>query len=78
MRNTYIAITKKDWKKGIVKYYSFVMKLSEIENIKNALRDPRIIAANIYTIKRKAEEVVKWWNDGYRKNGNYFFDNWQG
>ena len=78
MKNIYIGITTKIPSEDVTRYYSSVMKVSENYNIKNALRDPRIIVANIFPTKKRAEQVVKWWNDGYRKNGTYLFGEWEG
>ena len=69
MKNFYIAVSIKENNK----YFAFVIKVSEHENLKNKLDDPRITHANIYPTKNKAEEVANFWNECYKNNNTYMF-----
>lgn len=82
----YIAVTvKKDRNESIfenkqtaeqnIGYYSYVIKCSESDNLKNILDSiGGLMFANIYHTKKKAAEVVTHWNAVYKANGTYLFD----
>ena len=69
---TYIAITV--GKNG--KYYAYAMKWHNGNNLKNLFDDKRedIIHANICETKKRATEIVAHWNECYKANGTYMFD----
>jgi len=72
MGNTYYIVTrhKKDkYKKD--KYLSFVQSVpNECADIYCRLKNiPDIESACIFPSKKKAEEICKKWNDGYREAG---------
>lgn len=56
------------------KYYSYIFRISENENIKAKINDPRIIHANVYHTKKLAAATVEFWNACYKANGTYLFD----
>lgn len=70
MKYTYIAVTVEE--NG--KYYAYVVKVSESDNILSKLDIKGILHANIYGTKKKCEEVVESWNKSYKQNGKYMFD----
>jgi hypothetical protein len=72
MKYFYIAVTveeeTKDNKKG---YYSYIIKVTESDNIKSKLEKIKgLIHANIFETKKKAAEVVSGWNNSYKINNN--------
>lgn len=57
------------------KYFSYVERISDSENLVWVInRTNHIITANIMPTKKRANEVVDCWNDGYRKNGTFLLD----
>lgn len=70
MKYFYFAVTVEE--NG--KYYAFVIRASECDNLLSKLDIKGIIHANIYQTKKKAEEVVDRWNADYKTNGTYLFD----
>ena len=55
-------------------YCAFVVPVSEQDNLKSVLDSiGGIQHANIFPTKKAAEEVARYWNDGYKANGTYFF-----
>lgn len=90
MANFYIAVTVKqdrnettftertnpEYNPG---YYAFVVRCSENDNLLHKLDCiGGLVHANICPTKKRAAEVVQHWNDCYRKNGTYFFDESEG
>lgn len=70
-KNFWLAVTVKE--NG--KHYSYVVKAPQNDNLVSIFEKiPNLQTANIYTSKKKAGEVVQFWNDCYRKNGTYMFD----
>lgn len=56
-------------------YYSYVVKCSENDNIIAKLNYiGGLQTANIFTTKKRAEEVASYWNERYKANGKYLFD----
>ena len=56
-------------------YCAFVVPVSEQDNLKSVLdRIGGLQYANIFPTKKAAEEVDRYWNEGYKANGTYFFD----
>ena len=55
------------------KYYAYMFRVSEHENIKAKLEDPRIITANVYPTKKQATAIVEFWNACYKENGTFLF-----
>ena len=67
MKYFYIAAHKEE--NG--KFYAFLIKIAENENVLSKLAEKGIKAANICNKKADAEMLVNFWNDTYKKNGNY-------
>ena len=70
MKNFYVALQVEE--SG--KYYAYVLKVSESENLIPALNINNVQFANICETKKKAETVVNMWNTASKLNGNYLFD----
>lgn len=87
MKNFYIAVTvKQDRNESIFHpdesrpcdpgYYSYMFRCSECDNLKSKLdRIGGLQAANICPTRKAARDMVEMWNDTYRANGSYLFDN---
>lgn len=56
------------------KYYSYAIRITSADNVLSKLAIKNILHANIFTTKKEAEEIVKLWNESYKKNGTYLFD----
>ena len=56
------------------KYYAYAIKVSESDNLLSKLKIKNIVTANIFRTKKRAEEIVEAWNQMYKENGNYMFD----
>lgn len=51
-----------------------VLKVSESDNVASKLECiSNLMHANIMPTKRKAEEVARYWNECYKKNGTYAY-----
>ena len=70
MKRMFISVTIEENKK----YYAYVIPVSSNDNLLSKLSNENILHANIYNTKKRAEEVVKMWNESYVKNGTYLFD----
>lgn len=58
------------------KYYSWAESFTESDNVKCRIeRDRNLIHANVYATKKRACEIVNCWNEHYRENGTFMFDN---
>ena len=71
MKNHYLLITIMENDK----YYSYVLKVPENNNLISALKIKNIIAATIYPTKRQASNDAIFNNNIYKKNGVFMFDN---
>ena len=56
------------------KYYAYMLKLSESDNLASKLKIKNLYAANLFETKKKAETAVKIYNDQFKANGEYLFD----
>lgn len=57
------------------KWYAYAEKVSEYDNLYTRLERIRNIqTANVCPTKKAAVELVKFWNDSFRQNGCYMFD----
>lgn len=86
MKYTYIAVTvKQDRNENIFTgrtspeenpgFCSYVIKCSESDNIVSKLDAiGGLQHANIYQTKKRAAEVVNFWNECHKRNGQYLFD----
>lgn len=70
MKYFYIAVTIEENKK----YYSYIIKASDQENLLYKLKIKNIINATIATTKQRAENLVNVWNAIYKANNQYLFD----
>ena len=68
--NLYIAITVSENKK----YYSYMIKHNNNNNLLNVAKIKGILSANICDTKKEAERIVEQWNESYKQNGTYMFD----
>ena len=71
MKYFHIAVTIKEDEK----LYSYGIKVSESDNLLSKLKIKNIVWADIFQTKKKMEEVVKMWNDGFTKNGTSLYFN---
>lgn len=70
MKTYWIALTVEGKKQdGDVGYYAHAWQVSECDNLKTVMERLKPAFAHIYPTKKKACEVVRFWNDGYRANG---------
>lgn len=57
------------------KRYAYVMKDSGNNNLWSRFKSiPGLVSVTIMPTKKQAAAVVTAWNDGYRRNGCYMFD----
>jgi len=68
MKNIYFAVTIKEDEK----YYSYVVKTTESDNILSKLNIKNIISANILP-KNEAKRTAEYWNECHKNNGTYMF-----
>lgn len=72
MKKIYIAVTIEE--NG--KYYSYTMPIATGMNIISKLdgiRNAKVL--HLCESKRKADELTTFWNNSYKANGTYLFDN---
>lgn len=70
MKYFYIAVTVQE--NG--KYYSYVVKANNQENLLSKLKIKNIVTATIAANKQHADNLVNCWNLIAKKNNEYFFD----
>jgi hypothetical protein len=70
MKKYYLAITIKENEK----YYSYVLTVPESINLIAALKIKNIYNAMICRTKKTAGEIVDIWNETYKHNNSYLFD----
>ena len=70
MKNFYVAVQIKEDDK----FYAYIVKVSNNDNILSKLNIKNIITANICQTKKEAESLVKYWNDTHKANNRYMFD----
>lgn len=56
------------------KYYAYALKCSDSDNLLYRLRVKNIVSANLCPTTKRANEIVNYWNECYKLNGNYLFD----
>lgn len=56
------------------KWYAHIIKVSENDNLLSRLEIKNIKMANICKTKKRAEECVMAWTEGYKRDGKYMFD----
>ena len=79
MKNFYMAVsvvvesTFTDVRGGNCAY---IVKFTSSDNLKSVLdRIGGLKAANLCTTKKEAKELVYVWNEAFKQNGTYAFDN---
>ena len=70
MKYFYIAVTIEENKK----YYSYVIKANDQENLLFKLKIKNIINATITPTQKRAENLVTLWNTIAKQNKQYLFD----
>lgn len=70
MKYFYIAVTVEENSKC----YSYAVKVSESDNLLSKLAIKGLLHANLCQTKKRAQEVVDFWNTIHRKNGCFMFD----
>jgi hypothetical protein len=70
MKNYYIAVTIKENEK----YYSYVLRVPESDDLISKLRIKNIYNALICRTKKHAREIVEIWNNSYKHTNCYLFD----
>ncbi len=70
MKNFYIAITIEENQK----YYSYVIKANDQENLLSKLKVKNIVTATLTATKQKAENLVNFCNILHKRNNQYLFD----
>lgn len=56
------------------KYYAYIIKGSQYDNLLSKLKIKGILHANIFLSKKQAATVVERWNAIYKSNGTYLFN----
>ena len=56
------------------KNYSYAVKVYQSDNVLSRLAIKNIKTATICPTRKRAEELVKFWNECYKANGTYMFD----
>lgn len=70
----YIAATVQDTFEGKTGYYAFIIPVSEADNLQAVLsRHKGLLHTNIMPTKKRATEIVQFWNECYKNNGTYMF-----
>lgn len=70
-KNIFLALTVEE--NG--KFYSWAYKTPSRNNLCSVLDGfANLITANVCDSFREAKEIVSAWNDAYRTNGTYLFD----
>ena len=69
-KNNYIAIQVCE--NG--KYYAYVLKVRQSDNLKQILNKRTLYSANICATKIEAETITRYWNECFKSNGTYMFD----
>ena len=68
-KNSYLVIvTEKSGKRA-----AFVQKWHNSNNLASFLKDSNIETANICDSKKEDEEIARFWNECYIKNGSYMY-----
>lgn len=70
VKNFYFAVSVSENGKN----YAYIIKATENDNILSKLNVKNIVVANICETKKRAAEVVSFWNISYKINGTHMFD----
>ena len=56
--------------------YAYIVKFTSSDNLKSVLdRIGGLKAANLCATRKEAKELVETWNEAFKQNGTYAFDN---
>lgn len=69
-KSSYIAVQVTENGKN----YAYAVKVSESDNLLSKLAIKGITAANLCGSRKEAEEVVATWNECFKENGSYMFE----
>jgi hypothetical protein len=56
------------------KFYAYVIKVSESDNLLCKLRINYLVSANICKTRKAARDLVTIWNKQFKENGTYLFN----
>lgn len=70
MKNFYIAVQIKEDDK----FYAYAIKVASYDNVLSKLEIPNIMTANICQSRKEAESWIKCWNDTWKADNRYMFD----
>lgn len=70
MKRFYYAVNKET---ADGKLFAIVMSATEQCNIANQIQDGKTWACNPCESKKRANDLVYFWNEQYRKNGTYAY-----
>lgn len=70
MKRNFIAVTIEENQE----FYAYVVPVSDCDNLISKLNIKGIKYANIFSTKKEASKVVEQWNESYKTNGAYLFD----
>lgn len=57
------------------KYYAYPLRVSDSINLASELNGIKhLLSATLMSTKKKANDVVDYWNNSYRRNGTYLLD----
>lgn len=69
MKNFYFVVNVKENNK----LYACVIKATESDNLLSKFEIKNISSVNIFPTKKRADEIAKFWNECYKKNGTHMF-----
>lgn len=69
MKNFYFVVNVKENDK----LYAYVAKATEKDELLSKFKIKNVISVNIFPTKKRADEIAKFWNECYKKNGTYLF-----
>lgn len=56
------------------KYYAYMVPVTEMTNLCTALKTNNPVTANICPTKKEAVSLVTYWNESFKRNGTFLFD----
>ena len=79
MKNFYMAVSvvvESTLTDGAGGNYAYMVKFTSSDNLKSVLdRIGGLRAANLCATKKEAKELVETWNEAFKQNRTYAFDN---
>lgn len=86
MQNSYLAVQIKGYRNAItggsrenpepnIGYYAYVLTTNENLNLVSELKAIKgLVSVNVCSTKKRARELVEFWNQCFKGNGTYLFD----